>query len=378
MLNNRNPLLSLVMLLPTLLACCGCSSLGLSVFPTGHFLTDQAEAVLDQTASNRALHSTVPHELDLGVVSTHFLQPGDVLLIEPVDLDTEIRIPADQRVLIDGSIDLGEFGRIVVAGLTVESAEKLIQRSIVDAGLEKQDVNVRLLEPVSRFYVLGEVNSPGSYPLDGNETVLDGILAAGGLTSAAAPCKILLARPTESCSCRVTLPVCYREITQLGDTATNYQLQPGDRVFVSTRSWCEDLKFWEATKTCTRCCGRQTACPDPAIAERGNPIRRVSGGAIGTAQLLESPPLQSDARPIEAATQAINVEDSPNAFDFPTDRSTPAASVVQEASSYQPEGGNNPIESPDRMPITADGELEFGDRPLDDRFEPLWIKPSEQ
>ena len=36
-------------------------------------------------------------------------------------------------------------------------------------------------------------------------------------------------------------PVCYQQITQLGDTTTNYQLQPGDRVFVPSKGTLEGL-----------------------------------------------------------------------------------------------------------------------------------------
>ena len=39
--------------------------------------------------------------------------------------------------------------------------------------------------------------------------------------------------------CRVVLPICYDNIVQLGDTSTNYQLAPGDRIFVPSH-WCFD------------------------------------------------------------------------------------------------------------------------------------------
>ncbi len=328
----------------------GCSSLGLSLFPTGHYLTDEAEEVLDRSPRNAPL----PRELDQGVLHTHFLQPGDVLLIEPVDLNSEVRIPADQRVLADGTIDLGSFGRLVVAGMTLESTESLIERTILDAGEERTQINVRLLEPVHRYYILGEVNSPGSYPLDGHESVLDGILAAGGMTSAAAPCRIVLARPTQPHSCRVTLPVCYREITQLGDTTTNYQLQPGDRVFVASRTWCEEFKFWQATKTCDRCGGCQFPCSDPEVATFVNPITRVppaTGSFGGHAN--------SDREP--ESTHDISEVDMPK-VDFP------------ENGIEFPEN-NGPV--PSRLPAaSADGELEFEfSEPLP-RFEPLEIAPA--
>jgi hypothetical protein len=109
------------------------------------------------------------------------------------------------------------------------------------------------------YYVLGEVNSPGAFQLQGRETVLDGIIAAGGLNDRASRRNIILVRPTTPHSCRVVLPICYREIVQLGDTTTNYQLAPGDRIYAASRD------FWEshAEKRTCLCAGPQSACPLP-------------------------------------------------------------------------------------------------------------------
>ncbi|NND95899.1 MAG: sugar transporter [Pirellulaceae bacterium] len=252
--------------------CTGCSSLGLSLYPSGHFLTDQTEQVLDQSRRE----ANLAKELSKDVLPVHYLEPGDVLLIEPVDFNSKVRIPADQHVLADGSVDLGGFGRAVVAGLPLEAAENLIEKSIVDGGGEETEINLRLLEASHRYYVLGEVNSPGAYPLKGNENVLDGILAAGGITGDASPCKLLLARPTEERSCRITLPICYREITQLGDSSTNYQLRPGDRIYVASRSFCEELMCCLATETCDRCCKYQRACANPSWIPFRNVYTRVA------------------------------------------------------------------------------------------------------
>jgi protein involved in polysaccharide export with SLBB domain len=114
------------------------------------------------------------------------------------------------------------------------------------------------------YYVLGEVNAPGSYPLIGRETVLDGIVTAGGLSDRASECQVILSRPTPPGSCRIVLPVCYDRVVQLGDTTTNYQLRPGDRIYVGTRTFCEAIKFWKTG------CDR---CPDGACPCRGSPMR---------------------------------------------------------------------------------------------------------
>ena len=136
-----------------------------------------------------------------------------------------------------------------------------VQTSVPEIG----PITVRLINRVSKvYYVLGEVNAPGSFPVQGRETVLDAIITAGGLTDRASRRNIILSRPTEPHGCRIVLPICYREIVQLGDTATNYQIAPGDRIFVPTRTFWEELC---ANKPeCPPCGGPQTPCLLPPLA----------------------------------------------------------------------------------------------------------------
>ena len=70
-------------------------------------------------------------------------------------------------------------------------------------------------------------------PITGNETVLDAINYAGGLTPTAAPQNIRLVRPAPpGACCEQILPVNLAAITSGGDPTTNYQLMPGDRIVV--------------------------------------------------------------------------------------------------------------------------------------------------
>ena len=63
--------------------------------------------------------------------------------------------------------------------------------------------------------------------------MLDAIQFAGGLAPTAAPNNIRLVRPAPpGACCAQTLPVNYPAIMQAGDTATNYQIMPGDRIYV--------------------------------------------------------------------------------------------------------------------------------------------------
>ena len=251
----------------------GCSSSGGSsvLFPNDHQLMKSARYIAETSRPGG------PRELAKQPLEAFYIQPGDVLLLEVTDLEADIRLPADQTVMPDGTIDLGEYGRVVVAGLTVEQIEILVHSAVqqVEKNQKVKPINVRLNVAESAvYYVLGEVNAPGAYPLIGRETVLDAILTAGGLSDRASEEKVILSRPTPPPSCRIVLPVCYNRIVQLGDTTTNYQIRPGDRVFVGTRACTEALMFWRSgTSTCPDCA---TGCNYP-VAPYESPFIGMTG-----------------------------------------------------------------------------------------------------
>jgi protein involved in polysaccharide export with SLBB domain len=247
------------------LATAGCSAVpgrGLTLFPEGHQLTDTAKEL--RSAYPVAL--PLPKELDKRPLPPYTVEPGDVLLVQPADLDSPLRLPGDQPVMPDGTITLGRYGRLQVAGKTADEIEAAVHVYVAAQAKDPKEkdvgpIVVRVVTRVSKvYYVLGEVNAPGAYTLNGRETVLDGILAAGGLTDRASRRNIILSRPTKPDGCRVVLPVCYREIVQIGDTSTNYQLLPGDRIYVATRTFWEELFHNKAE--CPPCGGPQRACPD--------------------------------------------------------------------------------------------------------------------
>src|SRR5690606_10255488 len=70
-------------------------------------------------------------------------------------------------------------------------------------------------------------------PITGNETVLDAISLIGGLSQLSST-RIWIARPAPpGAGCEQILPVNYEEITRGAITTTNYQLLPGDRLFIA-------------------------------------------------------------------------------------------------------------------------------------------------
>ena len=189
-----------------------------------------------------------------------------MLVIEPNDFNSPVQIPSDHTVQQEGTIDLGGYGRMQVAGLTVPEIQRQVQFAVMQQETLRQQSRVGLAsqsgQPPRRIdenvdfgvavrlvsqergvvYVMGEVNAPGSYPIVGSETVLDALITAGGLSDRANDHKIILTRPQTEGKPRFILPVCYQQILQLGDTSTNYQLQPGDRIYVPSLTLWEDIK----------------------------------------------------------------------------------------------------------------------------------------
>jgi len=241
------------------LAVSGCSTIGESFgFSTpSNPLTDQAKAIRDTVP----VPAPVSRELAMELLPTHIVEPGDTLLVQPVELDAPIRLPPDQLVQPDGTIDLGQYGRPVVAGKTLPQIEGQVRDLIQTKQKDPVAITIRLLSrPGKVFYVLGDVNAPGAFPITGHDTVLSAITQAGGLSRKASEQNVIVSRPTMPDGCRIVLPVCYTNIVQLGDTTTNYQLQPGDRVFAGSKGMFDGLLPARCRKGTPACCRPQMSC----------------------------------------------------------------------------------------------------------------------
>jgi len=236
----------------------GCSSSpgkGLSLFSQGHTLSDEAKDLRQANPPPIA----VPRELDKQPLPPYTVEPGDVLLVHPADIDSPVRLPGDQPILPDGTINLGKYGLLMVSGKTVPEIEAIVQSAIKAQTKDAGFIAVRIVARQSKvYYVIGEVNSPGAFNLQGRETVLDAILQAGGLTANSSRENIILSRPTHPNCPRIVLPVCWKNIVQLGDTATNYQIAPGDRIYVPSRGALEVLPGLKRHADKNACCGPQS------------------------------------------------------------------------------------------------------------------------
>ena len=209
-----------------------------------------------KTPEEQIAKSNIPRELSKSSMPDYVVEPPDIIVVEVLEALPGRPITGERLVRPDGKISLGFYGEIYVAGLTTsEIKEKVIlhlRDYISDETLglavfdsKKNDFTEKKPSETSRvfvdvvsfnskvYYVQGDVGVPGRLPITGNETVLDAINYAGGLIPTASTVNIRLVRPAPpGASCEQLLPVNYAAIINAGDTTTNYQMMPGDRLVV--------------------------------------------------------------------------------------------------------------------------------------------------
>jgi polysaccharide export outer membrane protein len=93
----------------------------------------------------------------------------------------------------DGMIALPLVGDIKADGLTPREVEARVKDALEPDYLKNASVNVDVLN-YRPFYILGEVNKPGSYPYVSGMRVVNAVALSGGYTVRASQGKIFIER----------------------------------------------------------------------------------------------------------------------------------------------------------------------------------------
>lgn len=137
----------------------------------------------------------------------------------------------------DGKISVPLVGDVMAGGRAPAAVAKEIQDKLAvfvrDPQVAVILTDLRSHEYLSRVRVTGAVRQPVSIPFRQGMTVLDAVLAAGGLTNFAASDRAELYRQTgpNTQSYRVSLD----QILNHGDLTTNFPVAPGDVITVPER-----------------------------------------------------------------------------------------------------------------------------------------------
>ena len=124
----------------------------------------------------------------------------------------------------------------VVAGMTLGQASESVRKKLAEVVPE-----VKVTADVTEFnnkshYIITDGGGTGEQvvelPITGKETVLGVVARIGGLSDVSSKRKIWIARSTSNADKDQILPVDWNGITKDGKTKTNYQILPGDRLYI--------------------------------------------------------------------------------------------------------------------------------------------------
>jgi protein involved in polysaccharide export with SLBB domain len=118
--------------------------------------------------------------LDMPVGPDYILGPGDGVNI---DLWGGVSQRITKTVDREGTIVLPEVGPVVLAGLTLDRAQTMIQNALgTQFRNARVEVTVTRMRTI-RIYVVGDVQRPGAYDLNSLSTPINALYAAGGPTA---------------------------------------------------------------------------------------------------------------------------------------------------------------------------------------------------
>ncbi len=159
----------------------------------------------------------------------YLLGAGDVVKIsvyEQPDMQTTVRISGD------GMISLPLLGQISAENLSVKQLEDKIKRLLADGFIVDPQVHVFVEEFRGRkVTILGEVESPGVYEIQGETSILELVSKANGLTENAAYQAIIQHRGDDKPAAPVTV-VDLGRLMKEGQSSENINIIDGDHVFI--------------------------------------------------------------------------------------------------------------------------------------------------
>lgn len=158
----------------------------LAFFPA--FAQTQTASVAPAPTASATQQPSVP---DLG---SYRLGPGDHLHITVFG---EQELTGDYVVAASGSVSFPLVGEVPAQGLTPEQLSQTIANGLNQGYLREARV-ATAVSAYRPFYILGEVQRPGTYPYAANLDAMSAIATAGGFTYRGSHRRVFIKREGES------------------------------------------------------------------------------------------------------------------------------------------------------------------------------------
>ena len=198
-------------------------------------LTGLVLSLLLSACGSAPVAGGAPPPLEVAAISDAYRVGVDDVVQVSVWRNPELGVTAPVRP--DGKISVPLIGDVMAAGLTPPEIAKDVQDKLAAFVREPQVAviltDLRSNEYLSRVRVTGAVRQPISVPYRQGMTLLDAVLAAGGLTEFAAPDRAVLYREVDDTT--RAYPVRLDRVLEQGDLTTNYKVAPGDIITVPER-----------------------------------------------------------------------------------------------------------------------------------------------
>src|SRR5215216_5908931 len=162
--------------------------------------------------------------------------PQDVLSITVIGSD----IAGKYAVEADGTFTFALIGRVAAAGKTPRGLETDLRRRLADGYFKNPVVSVAVEQYRSQqIFIVGEVRTPGAYPLTGDMTLIEALARAGSITTTASG-EALIVHPRATTSGPIlpgqeadseVIRVDVKAL-QSGALSQNYRLRDGDTIFL--------------------------------------------------------------------------------------------------------------------------------------------------
>ena len=130
----------------------------------------------------------------------------------------------------DGKISLPVLGDVQAEGLTPETLTEYLEEAFAQyIKTPKVSVIVRQINSL-KIYVLGQVQTPGVFPLQGEMTLLQAIAQAGGFAEWAKKGDVILLRKTNEGDQRIVVNL--NKVIRGKEGGEDVRLQSGDKIIV--------------------------------------------------------------------------------------------------------------------------------------------------
>lgn len=175
----------------------------------------------------------MPHQVDV-TMKQYILQPPDEIEVHCTKAP-EIHLQR-QQIRPDGKVSYEAIGEIEAAGKTCTQIAEVLREKIVELyklpGDNPIDIRVAAFRS-KRYYVLGQVATPGAHVYSGRDTVLGAIALAGSPTVLAWVDRIQVIRPSGNENVKPKIfEFNFDRAAAHGDASKDVLLQEGDIIYV--------------------------------------------------------------------------------------------------------------------------------------------------